>query len=178
MGLYHVYVYVYVDVTLQGIGQQVLRFDVPVGDDATPVADRAAGLGPIPNEVSAGPYTVRVDPSALRAVQFGAMSLAIMRDGEPAADLQPYLGAGAHVVLVAAEDLFYFHVHPDAHDGEMAAGGHNHGAAAGHDHHAIVQAGHDTHGSHGGHDEALAVEAIAPEMTLHVEPPPPGRYAM
>lgn len=171
-GLYHVYA----DVTPQGIGQQVLRFDVPVGDKGSGAPDRAGALPLSPNAVSAGPYTVRIDPSALRAGQSGEMRLSILRNGQPASDLAPYLGAGAHVVLVAADDLSYVHVHPDAHGDDAEAGEHAHTST---DSHAQRGMDHSDHGAHGTeHGKAAVRGRVSPEMALHVEPPRPGRYAM
>lgn len=36
----------------------------------------------------------------------------VSRDGAPVDDLQPYLGAGGHLVMLRAGDLAYEHVHP------------------------------------------------------------------
>jgi hypothetical protein len=38
----------------------------------------------------------------------------ITRDGVPVADLEPYLGAFGHLVVLRRNDLSYLHVHPDA----------------------------------------------------------------
>lgn len=165
-GLYHIYA----DVTPRGIGQQVLRFQVPVGAEANRAADRTASLSPTPNEVSAGPYTVRINPTKLRAGQSSELSLSILRNGQSATDLRPYLGAAAHVVFVAAEDLSYVHVHPDAHGDAPAGTGHTK-AGSGGDEHAGMG-----HGAHGGAAEPSAVTPS--QMTLHVQPPRAGRYAM
>ncbi|MGD9526634.1 hypothetical protein [Pseudonocardia sp.] len=37
----------------------------------------------------------------------------ISRDGDPVTDLEPYLGAFGHLVVLRADDLAYLHVHPD-----------------------------------------------------------------
>ena len=34
------------------------------------------------------------------------------RDGKPVTNLQPYLGASGHLVVMRAGDLAYLHVHP------------------------------------------------------------------
>jgi hypothetical protein len=41
------------------------------------------------------------------------LTLSVSRDGEPVADLQPYLGAYGHLVALRSGDLAYLHVHPD-----------------------------------------------------------------
>jgi hypothetical protein len=38
----------------------------------------------------------------------------ITRDGAPVTDLEPYLGAFGHLVVLRRDDLSYLHVHPDA----------------------------------------------------------------
>ena len=40
------------------------------------------------------------------------LRFAVSRDGAPVADLQPYLGARGHLVMLRAGDLAYEHVHP------------------------------------------------------------------
>ena len=47
------------------------------------------------------------------------VTLRITRDGVPVTDLQPYLGAYGHLVVLRAGDLAYLHVHPA---GEPAPG--------------------------------------------------------
>ena len=49
----------------------------------------------------------------------GELRFAVSRDGEPVEDLQPYLGAQGHLVMLRAGDLAYEHVHPVA-GGELA----------------------------------------------------------
>ena len=40
------------------------------------------------------------------------LQLSVSRDGVPVTDLQPYLGAYGHLVVLRAGDLGYLHVHP------------------------------------------------------------------
>jgi hypothetical protein len=40
------------------------------------------------------------------------VTLIVRRDGQPVADLEPYLGALGHLVAIRASDLAYLHVHP------------------------------------------------------------------
>ena len=44
----------------------------------------------------------------------GELEFAVRRDGRPVTDLQPYLGARGHLVMLRAGDLAYEHVHPVA----------------------------------------------------------------
>ena len=41
------------------------------------------------------------------------LTLSVELDGEPVADLEPYLGAYGHLVALRSGDLAYLHVHPD-----------------------------------------------------------------
>ena len=40
------------------------------------------------------------------------------KDGEPVTDLQPYLAAYGHLVILRAGDLAYVHVHPNGEPGD------------------------------------------------------------
>ncbi|RBY90549.1 hypothetical protein [Blastococcus sp. TF02A-26] len=68
-------------------------------------------------------YTV-VLTGHLTAGEESELQLSISRDGVPITDLQPYLGAYGHLVVLRAGDLAYLHVHPvDAVPGTAAAPG-------------------------------------------------------
>jgi Cu+-exporting ATPase len=51
--------------------------------------------------------------------------------GEPVADLQPYLGAPAHVVIIGADGRSFAHAHGEAAGGSEAAHASGDGHAAG-----------------------------------------------
>lgn len=192
--LYHIYT----DAAPTGIGQQVLRFDVTVGEEATAGESKQAGAdvssGPLVS--SDGPYTVTLDASQLRAGTESVVSLLVEKDGSPATDLAPYLGVSAHAVFIRAENLAYVHAHAmPANDGAQPHDAH--GAAAtephGDDHDQAMSmdagtsapdASHGGHAaapgnknSHGDHRAAPAM-AIAPAMSLQVTPPAAGTYAL
>jgi hypothetical protein len=61
---------------------------------------------PSPTAHAAG-YDVALRPGA----KAGELRFAVSRDGAPV-DLQPYLGANGHLVMLRAGDLAYEHVHP------------------------------------------------------------------
>ncbi|WP_051047439.1 hypothetical protein [Nocardia asiatica] len=46
------------------------------------------------------------------------LTLTVRKDGRPVADLQPYLAAYGHLVIVRAGDLAYVHVHPNGEPGD------------------------------------------------------------
>jgi hypothetical protein len=113
-GLYHIFV----DAAPKTIGQQVMRFDLTVGDEpSTPLISRQFGA-PV-TEAESGLYTLRFDTLELDAGKPTTLAVHISEHGKPARDLHPFLGVGAHVVLIDAETLDYIHVHPVA-DGDMA----------------------------------------------------------
>jgi len=103
-GLYHVYA----DGVPAGLGQQVMRFELKVGNaPAVPApAPKPSGL-----EAADGSYAIRFDPFTLHAGQESQLNLHIARKGEPAPDVTPFLGVAAHAVFIDAADLTYVHVH-------------------------------------------------------------------
>ncbi|GAB4589041.1 hypothetical protein [Nocardia sp. IFM 10818] len=50
------------------------------------------------------------------------LKFTVTRDGKPVTDLQPYLGAYAHLVALRASDLAYLHVHPEGAVGKTPPG--------------------------------------------------------
>jgi hypothetical protein len=104
IGAYHVYA----DTLPHGMGQQVFRFDVNVGEGPA----RRQVLTATPTSVTAGPYRVAFDALALDAGHKTMLTVHVSKGGKPAPDLRPYLGAMAHGVLIEASDLSYLHVHP------------------------------------------------------------------
>ncbi len=69
------------------------------------------------SHVSVDGYDVRFD-GRLVAGTAAELVVTVTRDGRPVTDLQPYLGALGHLVVIRDGDLAYLHVHPlDALDG-------------------------------------------------------------
>ena len=177
-GTYHIYA----DAVPDGFGQQVLRFDVQIGGEQEevkqPVPQRFSAADKI--KLASGDYEIELDASALVAGEESMLKIAIMKDGEPATDLHPYLGVPAHAVLVKADDLSYVHAHPM--DESQAE---EHGIHGGH---ADAAMAHDGHGSHPaateagpqshGHDHADMTRTVSPAMTLHMTPPGAGDYTL
>lgn len=145
-GTYHVYA----DAVPTGLGQQVVRFEVPVEGAASPTAPQPpvnAAQG------SDGPYTVKLDASSLQAGAESMMTLTILKDGKPATDLAPFLGVAAHAVFVSTDDLAYVHAHAMGADAPKG-----------------------DHTSHAAHDAQGA--ALPANLMLHATPPRAGRYAL
>ena len=115
-GLYHVYT----DGVPKGLGQQVMRFELPVGKVSAPVSP--AALKPSGFEASDAGYSVRFEPFALHAGQESQLSLHVTRGGKPVSDLTPFLGVAAHAVFIDAADLTYVHVHAAPAEAPAAGG--------------------------------------------------------
>lgn len=146
-GTYHVYA----DAMPKGLGQQVVRFEVPVAGAAAATA--APQVKPNAAQGSDGPYAVKLDASALRVGQESMMNLTVLKNGKPATDLGLYLGVAAHAVFVNTADLSYVHAHAMAAD--------------------TAKGGHGAHASHG-----APTTAASGQMMLHATPPRAGRYAL
>lgn len=203
-GLYHIYT----DAVPTGYGQQVVRFDVKVGDEAS-AASAPAGSQTTPSTTrtvssSKDGYTVKLDVAELRAQQDSAVKISVEKNGKPADDITPYLGVAAHAVFVRADDLAYVHAHAVGADQEASGHGgghhdatdeapaHGHGKdAAGNSHgdhmnennHSSHSAPHhdgtsDHAAAHAGHGDTASDTPISPDMNLFVTPPAPGRYAL
>jgi hypothetical protein len=99
---------VYADSDPAGLGNQVFRFPVSFGR-VTPATPDLSATG---NSADAGPYTVVLGATTLHAGAMTTLNVRITKNGAPADDLHPYLGAAAHAVFIDAATLDYIHVHP------------------------------------------------------------------
>lgn len=82
----------------------------------------------------AGTYAPRPAPAAARTADIDGyevtldgdlvpgdgrlLTLTVRKNGEPVTDLQPYLAAYGHLVILRAGDLAYVHVHPNGEPGD------------------------------------------------------------
>jgi hypothetical protein len=57
-------------------------------------------------------YEVTIRPTGLGAGQRSELAFQVARDGQPVTDLEPYLGARGHLVVLREGDLAFLHVHP------------------------------------------------------------------
>lgn len=102
---------IFADFQPRGGAVTVLREEVTV-DAASGAARLAIDDGP----QKAGVYTVT--PMVESPIPAGVETLlvyAITKDGAPVTDLQNYLGAKGHAVVLKEETLEYFHTHPAEH---------------------------------------------------------------
>jgi len=100
----------YADFAPQGEPARTLATDLVVPGDYAPQ--------PVPEPARTSVvdgYTVTLDGD----LREGALTFRVSRDGRPVEDLEPYLGAGGHLVVLREGDLGYLHVHPE---GEVVTG--------------------------------------------------------
>jgi Cu+-exporting ATPase len=113
----------YDEFALQGKTDEVHRFDLQVGGTAGAAAHLVADMGPR----QAGDYLVEIAPQGtVRAGQVSDFVVSVSRGGRPVTDLNPYLGAASHVVILDPNGDGYRHVHGVAGStppGEMADAG-------------------------------------------------------
>jgi hypothetical protein len=100
--------HIYMDGLPHAAGRQVFRFDLPsaTGERATSRYLHSAG-----SSVNVGAYTVTIDPTSVPIGEIATISVRVLKNGRPANDLHPYLGAMSHGVLIGAKDLAYMHAH-------------------------------------------------------------------
>lgn len=177
-GLYHVYV----DGVPAGLGQQVMRFELPVGTvsaSSPPGSPKPSGF-----ESTDEGYSVRFEPFALRAGQESQLTLHVSHGGKPVSDLTPFLGVAAHAVFIDAADLTYVHVHAAPAEAQAAGGT---GVTMKHDltgktpadaapGHVDAMAGMD--GMEGMGAPLPAGSHLPPDMTLHILAPKAGTYLL
>lgn len=100
--------------------------DFSHGGEPTTLADDLrvdgdADLRPLPPPAAAaisepGGYAVALEAGAATAGEQAQLRFTVGREGRAAA-LQPYLGAGGHLVALREGDLAFLHVHPSGDDG-------------------------------------------------------------
>ncbi len=93
----------YADFAPEGLPARTLAVDLVVAGEYVPE--------PLPapaDTVDVDGYTVTLTGS----LGDGELSFGISRAGRPVDDLEPYLGAGGHLVVLREGDLGYLHVHP------------------------------------------------------------------
>jgi hypothetical protein len=108
----------YADVVPADLGSNVvLGTDLDVAGDYRPVALPAAATS-----TTVDGFDVRMSGHPEAGVETD-LTFTVSRDGEPVADLQPYLGAYGHLVTLRAGDLAYLHTHPGEDAEPGVAGG-------------------------------------------------------
>ncbi|WP_442943137.1 hypothetical protein [Nocardia sp. NBC_00565] len=105
-----------------------------MGDPAGPTPDHGAIPSPaqdagLSDSRSGYPLTAPAEPNRAGHLRFGSPDrtpapvtrFTVQRGGTPVTDLEPHLGAYAHLVALRANDLAYLHVHPQGEIGRTPA---------------------------------------------------------
>lgn len=149
----------YHDFTPPAVGQQVVQVPITVpGKAAAPVAlvvdsDKLKQVDG---------YTFKFSTKApLRTEEESELIFEITKDGKPITDLQPYLGAMGHLVIISQDLKNFVHSHP-----------HEEGEEAGHSHDGKPEGG----GEHDGHDAKPMAAAAGPDIHFHAHFEAPGLY--
>jgi hypothetical protein len=91
---------------------------VTLGTDLSVGGEYAPRPLPAPSRTAqVGDYTVTLD-GRLAPGEESELTLSVNRDGRAVTDLQPYLGAYGHLVVLREGDLAYLHVHPAGEPGD------------------------------------------------------------
>jgi len=101
--------FLYADALPNDLNHQVFRFKLDVEHPSAPSQRNlpTTGMG-----VDTGPYEVDLSTVRIHAGRMEMVDVEVLKNGKPAMDLHPYLGAPAHAVFLNAKDLSYVHVHP------------------------------------------------------------------
>lgn len=102
----------FADFAPEGGPALTLGTDLHATGDYTPKTLPAAG-----RRSTIDGYTVTLDGDLTPGAS-SRLTLKVGKDGRPVTDLQPYLGAYGHLVVLRAGDLAYLHVHPDGEPGD------------------------------------------------------------
>ncbi|MFI0352815.1 hypothetical protein [Actinomadura sp. 9N407] len=104
---------IFTDVAPEALGRTLtLGADLQVGGPFTP---RPV---PAPARVAAvGPYELTLDGEPTHG-EGRRITVTVRENGRPVTDLEPYLAAYGHLVVLRAGDLAYVHVHPDGEPGD------------------------------------------------------------
>ncbi|EOM76418.1 hypothetical protein DW322_16680 [Rhodococcus rhodnii] len=102
----------------------------PEGEDAMTLGVDAAVAGDyVPDPLTGETRVAHVDGydvalgGELVPGESREITLTVTKNGEPVADLQPYLGAYGHLVALRVGDLGYLHVHPEGEPSDDTGGG-------------------------------------------------------
>ena len=111
------------DFTPKDVGMQVVPVVLKV-EGTAPAAKPLVVDNDKPKTVDG--YTVTLDTGGpIKTGTETHMAYTVMKDGKPVADLQPYLGAMGHLVIISQDQKEFVHSHPHEDGDEHAKGGKN-----------------------------------------------------
>ncbi len=164
----------YADFTPPGATQIVDRLDVNVAGGARP---RVALVEDKSNVKTIDGLRVTMKPDKpLRAGEELMLNFAVAdaKTGKPTTDLQPYLGALAHFVIISEDTTDFLHAHPMTKDEMAEMGGGSHGEMNGMAHDDAESKPH-SHDAAELKDKAKSDESPS-EVAAHTTFPRPGLY--
>jgi len=153
----------FADYTPTEANTQLFRHEVAVGGETAP----ARPLGPATTESTDRGLTVTlgIPEGGLKTGAHLSVSFRVRDAKGDVADLQPYLGAGGHVVVIPESTQGFLHVHPE----EAMGGGHAETAPA---------AGGTAAHAHEGAGHGAAAPVYGPELRFMTTFPAAGRYKL
>lgn len=103
----------FADITPHGERAQVFRLPVEVGGSRFRATASLTASGASAREI--GDYHVEMilQPRELVATRHAHIAFRLSRDGLPVTDLQPYIGAMGHCVIISEDTQKYLHCHPE-----------------------------------------------------------------
>lgn len=104
----------FADLTPQGAKNVVLRQDLAVGDVSEYQPESVVPDEKFTRTVDGTIVSLTTEPKQLKSGDQATLSFQLSdeKSGQPTADLEPYLGAFGHCVVLRAETLDYLHSHP------------------------------------------------------------------
>lgn len=166
----------YHDYTPKGKPQQVPQFKLKIAGDAPapkPLVENYDVVG----LVDGYEFRVRCNGEKFFAGKDSIIRVGIDRDGQPVTDIEPYLGAMGHLVIISQDLKEFVHSHPldlDGDHGHEGESDHGHGEGDGHDH---GHAGHDHESMMAAAKAAVALANGKPsDIVFHAVFPKPGLY--
>ncbi|MFE3255182.1 hypothetical protein ACFXPS_10280 [Nocardia sp. NPDC059091] len=100
------------------IAPRALGKTITLGADFAIAGDYRPGTAPEPQRtITVDGYQVTLDGDLVPG-EGRLLTLTVRKDGAPVTDLQPYLAAYGHLVILRAGDLAYVHVHPNGEPGD------------------------------------------------------------
>lgn len=110
----------FADITPKGTRSQVFRLPVSMTSSSTTMpSDTSASLAPSPalaKPLAADPTIVaelHTSPRTSMAGMHSQLLFRLSRNGQPITDLEPYIGAMGHCVIVSEDTQTYLHSHPE-----------------------------------------------------------------
>jgi hypothetical protein len=162
----------YHDYTPKGKAQQVPQFKLRVAGD-TPAAIPLVENYDVIAIIDGYEFRVRCNGDKFRAGEDSIIRIGVDRGGEPVTDLEPYLGAMGHLVIISQDLKQFVHSHPldmdddHGHEGETDHGHDDDHGHAGHDHEAIMTAAKAAVSLANGKPTDIVFHAVFPKPGLY-----------